>query len=114
MAKRKIYQRRMNKIVRIANKAIEKDWLWNGRFYVRQAGAWFTPYSDNSGASFEAIYVLYDRKTGRKEAKVFDNYNIEYRLFSWINKCIVEIWNVWDENPDPHQQAKLEGRFPQE
>lgn len=110
MAKRKIYQRRMNKIVRKINKSIQNDWLWNGRFYIKQYAAWFFPFEDNSGATFEAIYIIHDRKTGRKESAVFDNYNIDWKLSSWANKCITEVWKVWEENPNPIEQAKSEGR----
>lgn len=108
--KRKKYQRAVNKLVRDFNKIIKKDWLWNGRFMMRQGPSWFTIYSDHSGAQFEFILILTDIKTGRKEAKVFNNYNCLYQMWHWANECIVTYWKVWSENPNPCEQAHFEGR----
>ena len=110
--KRKKYQRALNKAVRELNKEIKNDWLWNGRFVMRQGAAWFKPFEDHSGAEFEVILVFIDTKTGRKEAKVFDNYNAEWKIWEWANDCIANIWNVWSEDPNPNKQARLEGRTP--
>lgn len=106
------YQRDVNKFVRVWNKLIEEDWLWNGRFYLRQQQASFQPYEDHSGASFDVLLQLIDRKTGRSQTKWFDNYTITSHLGYWINDCLVEQWRVWDENPNPQEQAKIEGRRP--
>ena len=111
---RKKYQRDMNKIVRKMNKSIQDDWLWNGRFYIRQTGAWFHPYSDHSGALFEAILECVDRKTGKKTEKVFDNYSMSFNFYLWVNECITEIFKVWDEVPNPNEQARAAGRVPDE
>ena len=110
---RKKYQRALNKEVRKLNKSIREDWLWNGRFVMRQGAAWFKLFEDHS-AEFEVILVFIDTKTGRKEAKVFTNYNVEWKMWEWANRCITEIWNVWSEDPNPNKQARLEGRQPPE
>ena len=111
---RKKYQRALNKEVRKLNKSIKEDWLWNGRFVMRQAAAWFKPFEDHSGAEFEVILVFIDIKTGRKEAKVFDNYDASWKMWEWANFCITEVWNVWSEDPNPNEQARLKGRTPPE
>lgn len=111
---RKKYQRALNKEVRKLNKSIKEDWLWNGRFVMRQSAMWFKPFEDHSGAEFEVILVFIDTKTGRKEAKVFDNYEVEWKMWKWADFCITEIWNVWSEDPNPNKQARLEGRTPPE
>ena len=109
---RKKYQRAFNRIIRDLNANIQNDWLWNGRFVVRQRAAWFNPFEDHSGARFEALLVCTDTKTGKQETKLFDNFDIDHRFFWWVNECITERFNVWAEDPDPREQARLAGRQP--
>ena len=111
---RQKYQRKLNRIVRRFNKMIEDDWLWNGRFVMRQYCAQFKPFDDHSGAIFEFILELKDNKTGRVERMLFDNFNAEWYIGQWANECVVKTWNVWEENPNPNEQARLEGRTPPE
>lgn len=110
--KRKKYQRAANKLVRTLNEDIKNDWLWNGRFVIKQEWTRFAPYEDHSGARFTVGLVMIDNKTGRKEYTYFDNYEIEWYLWRWANDCITTIWNVWSESPNPNEQARLEGREP--
>ena len=49
---RKKYQREVNRIVRKWIQSIKNDWLWNGRFVLRQYAAYFWPFEDKSGAEF--------------------------------------------------------------
>lgn len=109
---RKKYQREVNRVVRKWNKVIADDWLWNARFVLRQCAAYFEPYKDKSGATFEVWLEFTDTKTGAKEIQNFNNYDLWWRLSRWMNKCITEYWKVWDEVPDPNEQARLEGRMP--
>ena len=109
---RQKYQRAVNKLVRELNKNIKNDWLWNGRFYMRQDWATFHIFDDRSGAQFNVGLVFKDTKTGREEYADFDNYDIEWKIGEWANRCITEIWDVWKEDPNPNQQARLEGRTP--
>jgi len=109
---RKKYQRKVNKIVRTLNKSIQQDWLWNGRFQIRQAASYLTPYKDHSGAEFQFLLVCKDNKTGKITYDWFDNYNAEYAIAVWVNDVITNIFKVWDENPNPNQQARLAGRQP--
>ena len=76
---RKKYQREVNRIVRKWNQSIKNDWLWDGRFVLRQ-------------------YAAY----------------LDWHLGEWLNRCITEYWKVWDEKPNPNEQARAAGRKPEE
>lgn len=108
--KRKKYQRHINKIVRNANKHLKDDWLWNGRFYIHQIDYNFEPFEDKSGALFSVVLMCDDKKTNQSYIGIFDNYDIGFRFYAWINDCIVKKFSVWDEKPNPYEQAELEGR----
>ena len=109
---RKKYQRDVNKVIRNYNQSIKSDWLWNGRFTLTQRAAYFYPYDDKSGAEFFVDLQLKDNKTGKIETKIFNNYSFNYRVVRWMNECITTRWKVWNEYPNPNQQARLEGRVP--
>ena len=109
---RKKYQREVNRVVRNWNKSIKKDWLWNGRFVLSQDCSFMWPYEDKSGAHFWVNLVFTDTKTGAEEVMDFDNYSLDWHLGEWLNRCITEYWKVWDEIPNPNEQARLEGRTP--
>jgi len=111
---RKKYQREVNRIVRKWNKSIKEDWLWDGRFVLRQYAAYFWPFEDKSGAEFSVWLEFTDTKTSAKEIKNFNNYNLDWYLGAWMNKCITEYWKVWDEKPNPNEQARAAGRKPEE
>ena len=111
---RKKYQREVNRIVRKWNQSIKNDWLWDGRFVLRQYAAYFWPFEDKSGAEFSVSLEFIDTKTGATEIKSFNNYGLEWRLGEWMNKCITEYWKVWDEKPNPNEQARAAGRKPEE
>lgn len=111
---RKKYQREVNRIIRKWNQFIKNDWLWNGRFVLRQYAAFFWPYDDKSGAEFSIWLEFTDTKTGAKEIKNFNNYDLDWHLGEWMNKCITEYWKVWDEKPNPNEQARAAGRKPEE
>lgn len=110
--KRKKYQRALNKEVRTLNKSIKEDWLWNGRFVMRQMCSHFMPFYDKSGAILDVVLEFKDTKTGRVEVNHFDNYGASWQVWEWANRCITEIWDVWSEDPNPNKQARLEGRTP--
>lgn len=110
---RRKYKRAVNALVKTFNKDIENDWLWNGRFVITQDWNQFHPYADHSGAQYIVGLTITDKKTRNKHYAYFDNYNIEWKMWQWANECIMEYWNIWKENPDPNEQARLEGRKPQ-
>lgn len=109
---RKKYQRAMNQLVRKINKSLKDDWLWDGRFTLKQQDAYFWPYEDHSGGHFLVWLTFVDNKTGAEEYMDFDNYGTEYHIMRWINTCITEYFDVWKENPNPYKQAEMEGRYP--
>lgn len=109
---RKKYKRAANAIVRKLNKEIKNDWLWDGRFVMKQDCAFFYPYEDKSGGQYVVHLIFKDTKTGREEYADFNNYEIDWRIWEWANKCITEYWDVWREDPGPYVQARLEGRSP--
>ena len=108
---RKKYQRRINRIVRDMNKNIQNDWIWDGRFYIHQEEAEFHSYDDHSGGEVVVLLSCLDRKTNKIEYKVFSNYDIGYNLYHWVNDCIVEKFDVWNEIPNPREYAMMEGRY---
>ena len=112
--KRKKYQRALNKIMRAFNKSVQNDWLWNGRFVMRQQCAYCLPFEDKSGVMFHFVLELKDMKTGFIETNMFDNYDADWAIWEWANQCITEYWKVWDEDPNPNEQARIEGRQPPE
>lgn len=109
---RKKYKRAVNSLVKTLNKDIQNDWLWNGRFIITQDWSSYHPYADHSGALYIVGLTITDKKTGRKHFAYFDNYEIEWKMWEWVNSCITEYWNVWNEDPNPNKQARLEGREP--
>lgn len=110
--KRKKYKRAVNRFVRAFNQNVKNDWLWNGRFVISQNWATFEPYADRSGSSYYVGLIITDKKTGYKEYTYMNNYELEWHMWEWANWCITEKWNVWKEEPNPNEQARLEGREP--
>ena len=74
----------MNSLVRIMNKNIENDSLWQGRFYMRQVASRWREYEDKSGGELFVVLRLYDKQTGiTKDVAESVNY---WRYFSWKEK----------------------------
>ena len=87
----------MNSLVRIMNKNIENDSLWQGRFYVRQVASRWREYEDKSGGELFVVLRLYDKQTDvTKDVAESVNY---WRYFNgshlwWaVNDFIVDITN---------------------
>ena len=109
---RQKYKRAVNALVRAFNEDIKNDWLWNGRFEISQDWARFEAFPDHSGALYTVGLTITDKKTGAKQYTYLDNFEIEWHMWDWANKCITDYWDVWKEDPNPNQQARLEGRTP--
>ena len=110
--KRKKYQRYINKIVRKLNQNIKNDWVWNGRFTIRQKQSKFYTYYDNSGAQLYVLLECKDNKINRTATCWFETgLFVEAKIWEWVNRCIVEYFDVWAEDLNPFDQAKLEGRY---
>lgn len=68
--KRKVHQRYINKYVRLMNKNLRNDPLWQGRFVVNQIGSpSFFVYPDKSGAEYYITLQVLDRETGKTISK---------------------------------------------
>lgn len=101
---KKRHQREMNKMVRKANKAIEEDSLWCGRFVIRQVNSpQWNVYYDKSGAEYFVHLEITDRCTGRKwiGADTVNRWRGPsgscYHLYEFINWFIVNYCNIWEE-----------------
>ena len=100
---KKRHQRAINKLIRDANKAIEKDDLWFGRFYVSQV---YSPqwhiYEDGSGAEYFVHLKFIDKCTGREYicADIVNHWcsGNGWRLWEKMNWFIVEHCDVWNES----------------
>lgn len=100
----KRHQREMNRLVRQANKSIENDTLWLGRFVVHQVNSpQWSVYEDKSGAEYLVHLKIVDRCTGRFwiSADTVNGWRTAcgngWRLYEFINWFIVEYCNVWEE-----------------
>ena len=62
--RRKAYQCKLNKEIKMVNKGIESDSLWKGRFKFFQRESNYENFEDNSGGILYATIRGYDKKTG--------------------------------------------------
>lgn len=101
---KKRHQREINRLVREANKSIEKDDLWHGRFCIKQVESpqWHI-YEDKSGAEYFVHLKFIDKCTGRYwiQAETVNHWRGSFgngwRIWDKMNWFIVEHCNVWDE-----------------
>ena len=101
---KKRHQREINRLVRQANKSIENDSLWLGRFVIHQVKSpQWSIYEDKSGAEYFVHLEIIDRCTGRSwiSADTVNGWRTTlgngWQLYEFINWFIVEYCNVWDE-----------------
>lgn len=101
---KKRHQREINRLVREANKSIEKDDLWYGRFCIKQVESpqWHV-YEDKSGAEYFVHLKFIDKCTGRYwiQAETVNHWRGSFgngwRIWDKMNWFIVEHCSVWDE-----------------
>ena len=101
---KKRHQREINRLIREANKSIEKDDLWHGRFCIKQVESpqWHV-YEDKSGAEYFVHLKFIDKCTGRYwiQAETVNHWRGSFgngwRIWDKMNWFIVEHCNVWDE-----------------
>ena len=101
---KKRHQREINRLVREANKSIEKDDLWHGRFCIKQVESpqWHV-YEDKSGAEYFVHLKFIDKCTGRYwiQAETVNHWRGSFgngwRIWDKMNWFIVEHCSVWDE-----------------
>lgn len=99
--RRKVHQRRLNKTIRNLNKSIEKDDLWEGRYFIRQYAAEFYKYEDNSGGELMVYLRFYDKKDMKYQEYYGDSCSICHwngaRLYMTMNDFIVDISSAWKD-----------------
>ena len=99
---KKRHQREINRLIRKTNKSIEKDELWNGRFYIKQVESpqWYI-YKDKSGAEYFVHLEFIDKCTGRYwiEEETVNHWRASngWRIWEKMNWFIVEYLDVWNE-----------------
>ena len=101
---KKRHQREINRLIREANKSIEKDDLWYGCFCIKQVESpqWHV-YEDKSGAEYFVHLKFIDKCTGRYwiQAETVNHWRGSFgngwRIWDKMNWFIVEHCNVWDE-----------------
>ena len=101
---KKRHQREINRLIREANKSIEKDDLWYGRVCIKQVESpqWHV-YEDKSGAEYFVHLKFIDKCTGRYwiQAETVNHWRGSFgngwRIWDKMNWFIVEHCSVWDE-----------------
>lgn len=120
---RKKIQRVMNYYVKQVNRAIEKDYLWRGRFFIRQVGATcFYRFEDGSGAELTVCLRVYDKKTEKYVDSIdtvsgFCFFNGS-KVFRLMNEAIVKHFDVWNYDKDdpnsPYNDLAVYNSIPDE
>lgn len=103
---------KINKAIRAINTNIENDNLWQGRFVVLNRAMWINEYEDHSGAGAIVRIAAFDKKTGKYEERLMNNYDIlgawgdgGFKLWNFINDFIVDRVKVWSETPSPRDHG---------
>ena len=120
---RKKIQRTMNYYVRLVNKNIFNDYLWRGRFFVRQVESpHFVPFEDGSGAELFVTLRIFDKKT-EKYVDSFDSVSnfcfFNGSRLAWLmNDVITKHFAVWNKSKEdesnPYNDRILYSSIPDE
>lgn len=97
---RKNHQRWFNQYCRYANKTMENDDLWLGRFCVKQRRTHMEWFDDKSGGLMYAEIVMRDKKTGITRVKWYSGLDMDWKFWWDFNNFIVDDCKVWEEEPD--------------
>lgn len=90
-------QSKINKRVKALNRNIENDYLWRGRFYIRQVDANWERFDDGSGGCLKVWLEIRDKKTGLFMGFAIDNYDRGWKLWEAGNQFIAEHSDVWND-----------------
>ena len=105
-------QRHVNSVVRAMNKNLYNDELWKGRFYVRQTKRWIEKEDDWVYMRLEMECV--DRQTGKTKKYYYDKSDMmgisTWKFFQDVNNFIVEVCDVWREDPRPNRETSIDYR----
>lgn len=104
----KAAQHELNKLVREVNRSIEKDDLWNGRYYITQASGEWSPFDDGSGGMLYVTLVCVDKKDGTLLPMFWDYLpgfvGNRWKLFVFMNDFIVKYTDTWQNGNDPYKE----------
>ena len=116
---RKKIQRTLNYCVRNANNLIKNDYLWRGRFFIRQVG--FAPYvrfEDGSGGELYVTLRIYDKKADKYIDKFESAGSLCFfggaKIFEFMNDAIVKHFDVWRSEDDPRDDRIIYTSIPDE
>lgn len=98
--RRKNHQRWLNAFIKYANKCIEDDDLWLGRFVVKQNATQMHWFEDGSGGILYCDLTFRDKKTGRTKRWYTDCLELDWHYWIAMNNFIIEDCQVWSEVPD--------------
>lgn len=107
---RKKQQRKVNKIIKEANRRMKNDSLWRGRFQIKQLRSDYRPFprDDWDYGDFYVELEFVDKKTGKTKRNwchplfLFENY-----IYAQLNDFIVIDCDVWKEKPGPYEQTEV-------
>ena len=109
---RKVHQRKLNRLIRLLNKNIKNDDLWDGRFFIRQYSAEFQRYGDRSGGNLFVYFRCYDKKDMKYQEYYGDSSALCHyggsRLWWTMNSFITEVSSAWKSDEPPKDQDKSE------
>jgi hypothetical protein len=104
----KKYQHKLNKKIKEANKNLEKDAVFLGRFIIRQKEARWERFEDGSGGVLHTILRVADKKTEYYKDYLFDFSDsdfMDWELYMVIlNGFIINDLNLW--NNEKPREAK--------
>lgn len=109
---RKRHQRMVNKVFREANRIVENDDLWLGRFVVKQKASWFYDFFNDGEPYLLVEYYFYDKKTKTQSrshfARDFDIFLLSHLMYG-MNEFIIHEVKVW-ENENPRTDERVDYR----
>ena len=102
---RKAIQRTLNYYVRTVNKVLADDYLWRGRFFIKQVE--YAPYKrfeDGSGGELFVTLRIYDKKT-EKYVDICDSagslcFCDGAKIARFANDAIVKVFEVWPKDKE--------------
>ena len=112
-------QRRVNALIKRQNKALAKDELWLGRFYIRQLRRDVWKFEDGSGAMVSFLFEMVDKKTGIRDIVRLSHYELRvayergggsWKLFEALNDFIIKKVDVWAGDPRPSIKTAIDYR----
>jgi hypothetical protein len=102
-------KRRMNKMIRLINKDIEKDNMWQGRFVIVPVDFQKVEFEDKSGVYLAYALEFIDKQTNEYAIYVADSSKIFLANTLWydMNNFITEVAQAEVKNTGDWRNAKF-------